>query len=216
MREEFRNDLKDLKEEVSFMMDKVYDIVDKSINYLMTNDYKKAKSIKGMDDCIDSYMDDIEEKVVELIALQQPMAKDLRALFAISKMVTDLERIGDFAVNIAKETINIGQEEHIEPIYYIPKMKVIILDMLSELKLSLMKKDVKKAYEIAKLDENIDMIYKDLYNHILILINKDSNYINQGTKLLFVGRYLERMADHITNICERIIYIHKGEKVDIN
>ena len=95
-------------------------------------------------------------------------------------------------------------------------MQMIIIEMLKNIKKNLIEENCTLAYKVGSEDEIIDNLYKNIYSEILLMIHKDSKHINQGTKLLFVGRYLERMADHITNICERVIYINKGEIVEIN
>lgn len=216
VREGFEASIKSLKEDVVQMIENVEDIVIKSVDSLVNKDVTLAREVIKLDDDIDELQNIIEEKTIELIALQQPMAKDLRVIFSISKIITDLERVGDFCVNISKETIKIGDEPHIKPLIDIPKMRDIILGMLRNSKTSFINEDSKLAYRVGKEDELIDNLYKDIYTEILMMIHSDSKNINQGTKLLFVGRYLERMADHITNICERIIYIVDGENVEIN
>lgn len=215
-REFFSNDIVLLKKETLDMMKLVKEIIIKSIRALLEKDVKMAKSIYQLDDEVDKIMEEIELKAIELIALQQPMAKDLRIIFAITKIVNELERIGDFCVNISKEVIKIGEEDHIKPLVDIPKIQDIILDMLENTITSFEHDDYELAYKVGLDDEIVDNLYKDIYNDILILINKDSSYINQGTKILFIGRYLERIADHITNICEMIIYINTGNRVEIN
>ncbi|SKC50956.1 phosphate uptake regulator, PhoU [Maledivibacter halophilus] len=216
VRESFEASIQSLKEDVVEMMERVEDLLVKSVDSLLNKDINLARQVIELDDSIDEMQNDIEEKTIELIALQQPMAKDLRIIFSIAKIITDIERAGDFCVNIAKETIKIGNEAHIKPLVDIPKMREIILDMLRNSKISFINENSKLAYRVGREDELIDNLYKDIYTEILMMIHSDSKNINQGTKLLFVGRYLERMADHITNICERIIYIVDGDNVEIN
>lgn len=216
VRENFDASIQELKKEVSKMFDGVEELIDKSIDSLINKDVKLAREVVNLDDRIDKLMYDIEEKTIELIALQQPMAKDLRIIFSIGKIITDLERVGDFCVNISKETIKIGNDEHIKPLVDIPKMRGIVKEMLINTKKSFIDEDAGLAYRVGKEDELIDNLYKDIYTEILMMIHEDGRYINQGTKFLFVGRYIERMADHITNICERIIYIVDGDVVNIN
>lgn len=205
-----------LKLQVAQMFDKVSLIVEFSQKALLEKDIVLAKKIIEMDLKVDNLMDEIEEKAIELIALQQPLAGDLRVIFSISKIITDLERIADFGVNVSKEVIKIGQEDSIIDISKIVQIYSTILEMIQYTKQAFIKEDVVLAQKVAKEDELVDNLYKDLYNLILIKINKDSSNIVQGTKFLFIGRYLERMADHTTNICERIVFIVKGEKVDLN
>lgn len=216
VRNNFDTAIKDLKEEVVKMMEEVEILVVKSVDSLINRDVEMAREVMRLDDNVDEYMYNIEEKAIELIALQQPMAKDLRMLFAISKIITDLERVGDYCVNIAKEVIKIGNDELIKPLVDIPKIRDIVLRMMKDVKSSFILEDANLAFKVGAEDELIDNLYKDIYTDILSLIHKDSKNINQGTKLLFVGRYLERMGDHITNICEKVIYISKGERIEIN
>lgn len=216
VRENFQASIRELKSDIVKMFDEVEDLINKAITALVNKDTKLAREVIKLDDNIDKLMFDIEDKVIELIALQQPMAKDLRIIFSISKMITDIERVGDFCVNIAKEVIKIGDESHVKPLVDIPKMKDIIIEMIKNTKKSFINENADLAYRVGKDDELIDNLYADVYTDILLLINKDSKYINQGTKLLMVGRYLERIADHITNVCEKIIYIVDGDRVNIN
>lgn len=216
VRDSFEASIQELKEEVVEMMEGVEDIIIKSMNSLVNKDVKLAREVIKLDDKIDEMLVKIEETTIELIALQQPMAKHLRTIFSISKIITDLERVGDYCVNISKETIKIGSDRHIKPLVDIPKIGEIVLGMLRNSKTSFINEDSDLAYRVGREDELVDNLYKDIYSEILLMINSDSKNINQGTKFLFIGRYLERMADHITNICERIIYIADGDKVEIN
>ena len=215
-RENFVKELDELKDSICSMIDKVYEIVKSSVEALEEHDIQKAKKVIDMDDGIDKEMEVIEERAIELIALQQPAAKDLRILFSAIKIVTDLERMGDYCVNIAKEVILIGKEEHIKDIKEIVTMKEIILDMITDTKESFLKEDAYEALKVGKQDSLLDELYREMYNEMLLKINENKDNISQGARLLFVGRYLERIGDHLTNVCEKIIYIIKGERVEIN
>lgn len=215
-RENFVKELDELKDSICSMIDKVYEIVKSSVEALEEHDSQKAKKVIDMDDGIDKEMEVIEERAIELIALQQPAAKDLRILFSAIKIVTDLERMGDYCVNIAKEVILIGKEEHIKDIKEIVTMKEIILDMITDTKESFLKEDAYEALKVGKQDSLLDELYREMYNEMLLKINENKDNISQGARLLFVGRYLERIGDHLTNVCEKIIYIIKGERVEIN
>lgn len=212
----FENELKTLKQEVVDMLDKTEFSIKTAVKSLAEKDVELAKEVIKLDNEIDQIMYEIEEKAIELIALQQPMAKDLRMIFAITKMITNIERVGDFGVNIAKEVIKIGSEEHIKKWADIVRMAEIVISMIDKVKSSLILEDVTLAMEVGEYDDIVDTMYKDIYNDVLIMIHKNSDYISQGTKILFVGRYIERMADHLTNVCEMIIYLVKGERVEIN
>lgn len=216
IREGFDNDLKYISSQVLAMMDMVGDILTEVIRTLEEQDVKGAREIFKLDDKIDEKMNEIEEKCIELIALQQPKAKDLRTLFSLIKMVTDLERMGDYCVNIAREVIIIGKEPLMKELKDIPKMRDIITNMLDLTKISFKELDTELAVEVCRDDELIDEIYKDIYNEVLLKIHENRENIRQGTKLLFIGRYMERIADHLTNVCEKVVYIANGERLELN
>ena len=216
VREGFDLSLSELKTQAVQMMDDVDETMEKSVRSLKEQDMETARWAISFDDVIDSLRDDIEERCIDLLALQQPAARDLRILFSILSIVNDLERMGDYSVNIAKEAILIGDEQHIKPLKDIPKMKIIISEMIKNTKKSFIEEDSRLAYRVGSEDELVDELYKNIYNEILHKVNENAGNISQGTRFLFVGRYLERMGDHLTNICEKIIYIVDGKRVEIN
>lgn len=215
-REGFDLSLSELKSEVISMMENVNEILEKSVNSLVEQDVATARWVISFDDVIDEQRNNIEERCIDLLALQQPAARDLRILFSILGIVNELERMGDYSVNIAKEVILIGDETHIKPLKDIPKMKNIISEMIKNTIKSFAEEDSKLAYRVGSEDELVDELYKNIYNEILHKVNENAGNISQGTRFLFIGRYLERMGDHLTNICEKIIYIVDGKRVEIN
>lgn len=216
VREGFDLSLSELKSEVISMMENVNEILEKSVNSLVEQDVATARWVISFDDVIDEQRNNIEERCIDLLALQQPAARDLRILFSILGIVNELERMGDYSVNIAKEVILIGDETHIKPLKDIPKMKNIISEMIKNTVKSFTEEDSKLAYRVGSEDELVDELYKNIYNEILHKVNENAGNISQGTRFLFIGRYLERMGDHLTNICEKIIYIVDGKRVEIN
>lgn len=204
-----------LKDDTIKMMDKCIDILEKSVESIVNKNMELAREVIILDDDIDELRVNIIEKSIELIALKQPMAKDLRIIYALGNMALELERIGDYSTNIAMETIKIGEEKHVEPLVDIPKMREICVAMLKKARESLLLYDAKLAYNSAKEDDILDALYNDVYVDLLAAMHKDVNNINQGVKLLLVARYLERIGDHITNICEKIIYAVKGDMIEI-
>ncbi len=207
------NKLKDIAVE---MMDKCENIVSKSVDAMVKKDLEASKEILLLDDDIDELRGYIREKSIELIALKQPLATDLRTIHALGSIAMELERIGDYAVNIAMETIKIGTDEYVEELIDIPKMKDVAISMLRDVKKALIENDDKLAYKTGVQDDIIDNLYDDVYVDALSAMHKDKSNINQGVKLLFVGRYLERIGDHITNICEMVIYAIKGDMIEID
>ena len=142
--------------------------------------------------------------------------KDLKYICVLSDISTELERIGDYAVNICKETIAIGEDEYIKELIDIPKMSDMCSQMLEDLNNAFLEEDAELAYEIALRDKELDRLYLQIRDDSLKAMHRNpEDNINQGVRLLFVGRYLERIGDHITNICEKIIYAKKGTMVEI-
>lgn len=198
------------------MMDKCENIVIKSVDAMVAKDIEKSKEILILDNEIDDLRSYIRDKSIELTALKQPLATDLRIIHALGVIAIELERVGDYAVNIAMETIKIGNDEYVEKLIDIPKMKDVCVSMLINAKVALRENDEKLAYKTALQDDIVDELYNDVYVDALGAMYKNVDNINQGVKLLFVGRYLERIGDHITNICELVIYAIKGEMIEID
>lgn len=216
MREHFFQKIEDVKHDILRMGNMVERIINDSVSALKNQDVEASKKIYIDDDKIDTMEHEIENKCISLLALQQPLAKDLRIITTALRLIIDLERMGDHAVNIAKTTIEIGNEPFIKPLVDIPKMAEITQEMV---KLSLdafVKEDINLAKKVAEMDEEVDKLYELVIKDLLSIIAKDNSNMNQAAKLMFVGRFLERIADHTTNICERIIYMVTGEYEEIN
>ncbi len=164
----------------------------------------------------DLYYEDINEYAVMLIAKQQPVAIDLRRIIVAIKIATDLERIADFAVNIAKSTIRIGKEEHVKPIQSLKKMHEITAEMLNDALVAFEKEDIQKAKKVAEMDDQVDSLYGETIIDLFKLNSEKSDSLPQITQMLLICRFLERAADHITNIVEYIFYLVKGKIYDLN
>ena len=213
--DDLRISIKELKSETKEMMELCEVAIEKSVDSIVNKDLELAREVIKMDDDIDNLRNRIIEKSIELTALKQPMAKDLRNVYALSTIAMELERVGDYSVNIAMETIKIDNEEHITGMVGIPKMKSVCLNMLNAAKNALDSNETKLAYDAALEDNIVDDLYNDVYVNLLAAMHKDSNNINQGVKLIFVARYLERIGDHITNVCENIVYAIKGDMTEL-
>ncbi|MFW5985349.1 MAG: phosphate signaling complex protein PhoU [Halanaerobiaceae bacterium] len=212
MRRNFNNKLKNLKNEMLKMGSLVEETIYDSIEALKEQDLELAKQVIERDDQIDEYEVEIEEKCIQLIALQQPVARDLRTIIVISKVVTDLERIGDHASNIAHMVLEIGQAELIKPLIDVPRMTDIVNRRLRESLNAFLEFDVEKAQEIAQEDEKVDQLDEQILRELLTFMMNDPATINQAIFLIFISRFLERIGDHSTNICERVIYMATGER----
>ena len=205
-----------LKEYTLRMIEKCEDAVDLSVEYMMKKDMKSTKKLIRQDDDIDILREYIRDRSIELMALKQPLARDLRYIYALSDISTELERIGDYATNICKESLDIGEEPFIKEMIDIPSMKNICVEMLKNLWDALKNDDADLAFEIAKKDVEVDELYEKVRESCLqVMHNNPDENINQGLRLVFIARYLERIGDHITNICEKIIYAKNGKMIEI-
>ena len=199
--------------EVGTLVEKqIYD----SIIALKSNDLELANEIIKNDDKVDLINRRVEEKCLKLMATESPLATDLRKIFATSKIVTDLERMADYAVDICKITkrvsnLNIDLDREYEAI---KNMFEVLKVMIKKSIDAFIYGDAEEALEICKLDDEVDNIYRSLFTEVLKDMAKDEDMINKGTQILFVSKYLERVGDHVTNICEWIIFSTKGDYVD--
>lgn len=216
MRNQYVNQLKDLNVKLLKMGAMVQEIIAFSVKALAKQDLEMARRVYSMDDAIDELELEIEHECMQLIALQQPIAKDLRVIGTIMKIITDLERMGDHAVNIAKVTLEIGDEPLVKPLIDLPKMAQLAEAMVKKSLDAFVKEDIELAKELDNDDEAVDGLYELIYTELLDMMIENPKIINQATRLLFIGRYLERIADHATNIGERIVYMVSGERVKIS
>ena len=205
-----------LKEYTLRMIEKCEDAVDLSIEYMLKKDMKNTRKLIRQDDDIDILREYIRDRSIELMALKQPLARDLRYIYALCDISTELERIGDYSVNICKESLEIGEDPYIKELIDIPQMTDICVEMIRGLWDALKNDDAKLAYDIAQRDNEVDELYKKAREDCLqVMYNNPEENINQGVRLVFISRYLERIGDHITNICEKIIYAKNGEMIEI-
>ncbi|TZE81969.1 phosphate signaling complex protein PhoU [Calorimonas adulescens] len=208
--------LEDLHLKILKLGSMVEEAIDKSIRSLVEHDKALAEEVIDNDDVIDSFTLEIDDECVRIIATQQPLARDLRIIVAGLKLATDLERIADHAVDIAKITERIADEVYIKPLIDIPRMAEMVKEMVKGALDAYVTTDSTRAIEITKLDDEVDGIYKQMFRELLTYMMEDQKNIHQATQFLFVGKSLERIADHATNICEWVIYIDKGIHEDLN
>ena len=212
MRKGFHEQLKDLESDMIKMGSMVEEAIHKSINALQEKDLDLAQEVLDEDDKIDDFEIKLEEETTRLIALQQPVAKDLREIIVISKLATDLERIGDHACNIANMVLKIGDEPLIKPLIDVPRMTNIVTRRLRDSLEAFIELDVEKARKIAEEDEEVDVLDEQILRELLTFMIEDPSTIEQATSLIFISRFLERIGDHSTNVCERVIYMKTGER----
>ncbi len=215
-RVEYDHQLEALKHEIIRMGSLVEQLLASSMKALVERDYERAQKIMDSDDEIDDLQLDIEEQCITLIATQQPLAGDLRVIFASIKMGTDLERIADYGVGIAKTAIRLKDEEYIKPLIDLPRMTDIACDMLMSSVRAFAAGDSELAIETAKRDSQLDSLFKQIYRELLTFVMENSKHINQMMAFVLIARYLERVGDHITNICESIVYNATGKRLDLD
>ncbi|ANE49097.1 PhoU family transcriptional regulator [Paenibacillus swuensis] len=198
------------------MGDKVEKAILDSVRSLKDSDLELAQQIITQDQEINRIEEKIENLGTTLIATQQPVAKDLRRITIAFRMASDLERMADLAVDVAKVTLRIGNQSLIKPLVDIPRMAEIVQIMTNESILSYVEENVDLAYKMAKMDDEVDHLHSQILRELFLLMSQNPQEINQITLLCFVSRYLERMADHATNIGENVVYLVKGKRPDLN
>jgi phosphate transport system protein len=216
VRKSFEKEIEGLKNSLLNMVELAEKAIASSLEALKTQDIKLAEEVIKNDQEINQIDEYINNKVIFMIAQQQPVATDLRKIIVALKISTDVERIGDLAVNIAKSTQHIGKEKLIKPIIDIPKMAEIAQLMLHQAFEAYNKEDVELALKLAEVDDQIDEMYGKLIKELLALMARNPENIAQITQLAFICRYIERVGDHATNMAENIIYMVKGKQSNLN
>jgi len=213
---EYDHQLSELKHEIIRMGALVENTLAGAMQALVGREYDKAQKIIDGDDEIDDLMAAIEDKCITLIATQQPLASDLRVIFAAIKMSTDLERIADYGVGIAKIAIRLKDEDYIKPLIDLPRMTDIACEMLNMSVRAFANNNVELAIETAKRDNDLDSLFKQVYRELLTYVMESPKCINQMMSFVLIARYLERVGDHITNVCEWIVFNLTGNKMDLD
>ena len=215
-RERYRKDLNDLKILTKDLADRVGEAIKKSVLALANGDVDLAREVVKADQELDDLSLRIENLCMELLALQQPMAKDLRRIIGILQIGIDLERIGDLAVDVARVTMQSQNKIQITKLEFIPRMAEINENMLDQAIQALMESDADLARQVTKWDYEIDSLYVKARDKLLKIIIERPEVIKEGTALLMVNRHLERAGDHICNICESIVYMVQAKREHLN
>ena len=215
-REAYHKALKDVQDEVLRMADKVGKALKDSMEALKQRDLETSKRIIREDIVINKMRFDIEDKCLLLIATQQPMAVDLRILAAVINIITDLERIGDHAEGIAKINIAIGEDSLVKPLVDIPRMGEKGLSMLERCMKAFVDRDIESARRICDEDDEVDALYDQIYGELLLIMIENPKTIQGATYLIWTAHNLERTADRVTNIAERIVFMVTGKMEEMN
>ena len=215
IRTTFHKRLREIQDDVLIMGSMVEKAVARAIEALKGRDLDKARQLIADDVKINQKRFNIEEKCVQLIATQQPMASDLRAIICVLNIIVEIERIGDYAEGIAKIVIMIGDEPPLKPLIDIPRMAEQVIDMLHRSLGALIDRDAEAARQIATEDDIVDGLYNQVFRELLTYMAEDPKTITRATRLIWVAHNLERAADRVTNICERVVYIVTGKMEEI-
>jgi phosphate transport system protein len=209
-REDFHRILDETQQNVLRMGSLVEEAINRAVDALTRNDVKLAEEIMRADDYIDDLNVLIETNCLNLLALQQPMASDLRTIAAMLDIIIDLERIGDHACDIAQITKNLANEPQLKPLVDIPLMAAKAREMLRESLDAFSHRDAGMAHAVPQKDDEVDRLYRKVFNELIQFMAKDPKAIGRASNLILVALYLERIADHSTNICERVVYMVEG------
>jgi phosphate transport system protein len=215
-RETLDRAMSEVMDEILLQGSMVEKAIEGAVSSLKARDVEKARQIYDADRQINKKQFDIEETVITLIATQQPMARDLRFLAAILEVTTELERMGDYAKGIARITVRLGKEPFIKPLIDIPRMADVCVDLLHRALTALVERDAEAARAIPKDDDLVDQLYNQVYRELMTFMLADPSTIDQANHLLWVAHNLERVADRVTNVCERIVFVVTGEMLEMD
>jgi phosphate transport system protein len=207
----FDLELKELKEKLLYEGGLVEKAIQNAIRSLLERDSERAKSVIDNDDIINSIEIEVDELCLKLLALRQPAARDLRFITTAIKINYDLERIGDMAVNICERVQELNQEPQLKPYIDLPKMAEIVQLMVKESLDAFVREDVQLALKVTRDDEQVDQLLDQIFRELLTYMMQDMRTISRATRLLFISKYLERMADHAVNIAELVIFMVEGK-----
>jgi phosphate transport system protein len=211
IRKTFENEIQQVKDEVLLLGSMVEHAIITSVEVLKKRDIKGAEKIIAEDKEINKKRFAIENQLMVLIATQQPMAHDLRLLASCMEIISELERMGDYAKGIANINVRMGEEPLLKPLIDIPRMAQIGTSMLHRSLTAFINEDVETAKSIPVEDDEVDALYNQIYRELMMIIIKDPTSIERANWLLWVAHNLERVADRVTNICERTVFIATGE-----
>ena len=200
-----------LEDEVLMMGGMVEKSIARAVDALSRRDLEESEQVVKEDDLIDRKRFDIEERCIDLIATQQPMATDLRILIAMLHITVELERMGDYAEGIARISLLMGEEATLKPLIDIPRMAEKAQGMLHKALDAMVNRDTVSAQQVCSEDDDVDDLYDQIYRELLLFMIEDPKTIRRATYLLWVSHDLERIADRATNIAERVMYLVTGK-----
>jgi len=215
-RASFDKQLEELQNELMVLGGMVEKAAARAVEALRTRDLEASREVVADDDKVDSVRFEIEEKCIQLIAQQQPLASDLRQIIAILHISVELERIGDYAEGISKISLLMGDAAPLKPLIDIPRMAGLASSMLHRSLDALVARDVEAALTVCNDDDEVDQLYDQVFRELLTFMIEDPKTIQRATYLLWTAHDLERMADRATNVAERVIFSVTGKLTETN
>jgi phosphate transport system protein len=209
----FEDELSDLKVQILKMGSLVEEAIHRSIKSLVERNSDLARQVIENDIRINAFDVSIDEECIRLIALRQPTAGDLRFITTAMKITTDLERMGDYAVDICERALELNEEPQLKPYIDIPRMAEIAEGMVRDALQAFLEKNTSLAYEVIKRDDEVDQLTVQIFNELLLFMIKDSSTITRAIKISYISKYLERISDHATNLAEMVVYMNEGRMI---
>jgi phosphate transport system protein len=211
----FSKGLKEIQDKVLAMGDMVTKEISKSIEALKARNLKMAHQIIADDTKIDNARFDIEDRCIELMGVPKLTTAERRVIVSLLSISTELERIGDYGEGIAKIVVMIGDEPPLKPLIDIPRMAELTIEMIDKSLKSFVDRDVELARHVVTMDTSVDGLYDQVFRELLTFMMVDPKTINRATRLMWVAHNLERAADRVTNICERVVFTVTGKMEDL-
>lgn len=211
MERKFDEELKNLKDKILKLGALVEEQVQNAVNALVKRDSNLGKDVIEKDTQVNRIEVEIDEECIRLIALRQPVGVDLRFITTAMKLVTDLERIGDLAVDICERAMELNLEPQLKPFIDIPRMADISMQMLKGALDAFVNRDSKLAQEVCARDDEVDNLNVQIFRELLTFMVEDSHTISRAVRISYISKYLERVADHATNIAEMVVYLVEGK-----
>lgn len=208
------DELAKLNEEVAEMGKLAREAIDKAIRTIVNEEFALKDEVRKLDDAIYQWDLKIEKHCIDLIALHSPVAGDLRIVSTSLKMITDLNRIGRYARDIAEVIDFLEGQKYFKRLVSIPHMASLVIRMVDDAVESFIKRDVEKALNLFARDDEVDALYESIFREVLTYMMEDPKKVPMGMRFILIARYLERIADHACNIGERVVYMITGERVD--
>lgn len=209
-------ELNQVRDDVLFIGSLAETAIDQAMNALRDANLSLAKQVIEQDVEINQRRNLIEERTLQTLALRQPNAGDLRTLIATMNIAQEVERIGDYACGLAKVVLRRPNEPAMRPLLHLPTMTSIATELLRESMNCFVMRDSVRAGLVARRDDEIDRLYKEMFNQVVEIMAGDRTKITTGTYLLWAGHNLERIGDRVTNICERVIFMKTGAVEELN